>query len=52
MGEAAASDVAMTRKVILVGNSGVGKSSIITKYIDNQFSENYFSNVSYNGNFL
>ena len=33
-------------KIVLVGNSGVGKSSIISKYIDNQFSENYFSNVT------
>lgn len=39
-------DYQSTFKVVLVGNSGVGKSSIITKYIDNQFSENYFSNVT------
>ena len=33
-------------KIVLVGNSAVGKSSIITRYIDNIFSENFFSNVT------
>ena len=35
-----------TFKVVLVGNSGVGKSSIITRYIENKFCANYFSNVT------
>lgn len=28
-------------KIILLGNQGVGKSSIIDQYINNRFEENY-----------
>lgn len=28
-----------------MGNSGVGKSSILTRFIDNSFSSNFFNTI-------
>lgn len=32
-------------KVVIIGDSGVGKSSIITKYVDNEYSECFISTI-------
>lgn len=34
-----------TFKIILIGNSGVGKTSILNKYVKNIFDENYLSTI-------
>jgi Ras-related protein Rab-1A len=35
-------------KVILCGDAGVGKSSLLAQYVENQFSENYIATVGAN----
>ena len=32
-------------KFLLIGNSGVGKSWILTRYADNSFTENFFNTI-------
>jgi Ras-related protein Rab-1A len=32
-------------KFLIIGNSGVGKSALLTRYIDEQFSDNFFSTI-------
>ena len=32
-------------KLILIGGSGVGKSSLLTQFADNKFSENYLTTI-------
>lgn len=32
-------------KLILIGNSGVGKSSLLIRFADNKFSENYLTTI-------
>lgn len=32
-------------KLILIGSSGVGKTSILTQFADNKFSENYLTTI-------
>ena len=32
-------------KAVLVGNSGVGKSSFLTRFADDEFKENYFPTI-------
>jgi small GTP-binding protein len=39
-------DDSMVIKVVLIGESGVGKTSIITRYINNQFDKDCPSNVA------
>lgn len=34
-----------TFKVVLIGNSGVGKSSVLSRYTDDHFSDNYISTI-------
>ena len=32
-------------KVLLIGDSGVGKSTLLTKYIDHEYSDHYISTI-------
>ena len=32
-------------KMLLIGNSGVGKSCLLLRYADNQFNENFFNTI-------
>lgn len=32
-------------KLILIGSSGVGKTSILTTFADNKFTENYLTTI-------
>lgn len=32
-------------KVLLIGNSGVGKSSILLQYSDKKFAHNYYNTI-------
>jgi hypothetical protein len=32
-------------KILLIGDSGVGKSCLLSRYTDDQFSENYISTI-------
>ena len=32
-------------KMLLIGNSGVGKSCLLMRYADNQFNENFFNTI-------
>ena len=32
-------------KIILIGSSGVGKTSILTQFADNKFSDQYFTTI-------
>lgn len=34
-----------SKKVILLGNLGVGKTSLVTRYVFNRFSDSYFSTI-------
>ena len=31
--------------MLLIGNSGVGKSCLLLRYADNQFNENFFNTI-------
>lgn len=32
-------------KVLIIGNSGTGKSCILMRYVDNNFTNNYFNTI-------
>ena len=32
-------------KLLLIGNRGVGKSSLLNKYVNNSWNENFVSNI-------
>ena len=32
-------------KLVLIGSSGVGKSSILTQFAENRFNEGYFTTI-------
>lgn len=32
-------------KVVLIGNSGVGKSALMTRYVDDNFSDSYKATI-------
>ena len=32
-------------KLLLIGNSGVGKSCLLLRYAENQFTENFFNTI-------
>lgn len=35
----------LTTEIVLIGNAGVGKSSLLLRFCDDTFSENYFSTI-------
>ena len=35
-----------SRKVVLVGHFGVGKSSLMRRFVQNTFSDNYIEQIS------
>ncbi len=37
-----------TRKIVVLGNPGVGKTSIIQRYVHNQFAESYAATLGFN----
>ena len=41
-------DELISIKIILLGDTGVGKSAIIKRYIDNYYDDNITSNISSN----
>jgi Ras-related protein Rab-1A len=39
-------------KLILIGSSGVGKTSILTQFAENKFSENYLTTIGVDFRFI
>ncbi len=36
------------KKILVIGNSGVGKTSLVTRYVENKFSDAYLSTIGVN----
>ena len=45
-------DYDMLVKLILIGSSGVGKSSLLIQFAENKFNENYFTTIGVDFRYL
>ncbi|KLO14961.1 hypothetical protein SCHPADRAFT_964507 [Schizopora paradoxa] len=43
-------DILMKRKIIVLGERSVGKTSLVTKFVDNQFQDSYFPTIENTSN--